>query len=74
MLTCGDEGTILSCSFINFPDMKVVYASEVFEMGRQWKDKRLIYDTVKNMQPNQDGNQPLIAITLNVHVIKGEAE
>ena len=54
--------------------MKVVYASEVFEMGRQWKDKRLIYDTVKNMQPNQDGNQPLIAITLNVHVIKGEAE
>ena len=27
--------------------MKVVYSSEVFEMGRQWKDKRLVYDTVK---------------------------
>ena len=47
MLTCGDDGTILECSFINIPDMKVVDASEVFEMGRQWKDEILVYDTVK---------------------------
>ena len=47
ILTYGDERIILSLSFINLPDMKVVYSSEVFEMVRQWKDKRLVYDTVK---------------------------
>ena len=47
MLTCGDDRTILECSFINIPDMKLVYASEIFEMGRQWKDEILVYDTVK---------------------------
>ena len=47
MLICGDDGTILSCYFINVSDMKLVDASEIFEMGRQWKDKRLVFDTVK---------------------------
>ena len=51
MLTCVDDRTTLACSFINVPAMKVVDASETFEMGRQWKDKRLVYDTVKTYAP-----------------------
>ena len=47
ILTCSDDGTILARSFINVPDMKVVDASEIFKICRQWKDKRLINDTVK---------------------------
>ena len=47
MLTCGDDGTILACYFINVPYMKVVDASEIFKVGRQCKDKRSVYDTVK---------------------------
>ena len=47
MLTCGEDGTILAYSFNNVPDMKVVDASEIFKISLKWKDKILVYDTVK---------------------------
>ena len=38
--------------------MKVVDASEISEMGMQWKHKILIHGTVKHMHTKQDGKQP----------------
>ena len=58
ILTCSDDGTILAQYFINVPDMKVDDASEISEMGMQWKHKILIHGTVKHMHTKQDGKQP----------------
>ena len=36
---------------MDVPGVKVVDSSEILEIGRQWKDKRLVYDTVKTYAP-----------------------
>ena len=50
--------------------MKVVDASEISEMGMQWKHKILIHGTVKHMHTKQDGKQPSIAVALKCSCYK----